>query len=191
MVGEGDQSGDAGAGEQRDQREGGLEVTRSNQVWCSDITYIPMASGFVYLTAVMDWYSRRVLSWEVSTTMDDGFCVSALESAMRRFGVPEIFNTDQGAQYTGRAFTEALKARGVRISMDGKGRALDNIFVERLWRTVKYEEVYLKEYGSVGELVRSLKRYFEYYNTDRPHQSLGRRTPAEAYDAGLRISEAA
>jgi putative transposase len=169
----------------------GLEVTRSNQVWCSDITYIPMASGFVYLTAVMDWYSRRVLSWEISTTMDDGFCVSALESAMRRFGVPEIFNTDQGAQYTGRAFTEALKARGVRISMDGKGRALDNIFVERLWRTVKYEEVYLKEYGSVGELVRSLKRYFEYYNTDRPHQSLGRRTPAEAYDAGLRISEAA
>jgi putative transposase len=170
---------------------GGLDVNRSNQVWCSDITYIRMPGGFVYLTAVMDWYSRRVLSWEISTTMDDGFCVSALQSAMRRYGVPEIFNTDQGSQYTSAAFTDALKSRGIRISMDGKGRAMDNIFIERLWRSVKYEEVYLKEYGSVAALVRALKKYFEFYNEERPHQSLGKRTPAEAYDAGFRIEAVA
>jgi putative transposase len=169
----------------------GLDVNRSNQVWCSDITYIRLPGGFVYLTAVMDWYSRRVLSWEVSTTLDDSFCVSALESALRRYGVPEIFNTDQGSQYTSADFIKALKSRDIRISMDGKGRAMDNIFVERLWRSVKYEEIYLKEYGSVAELVRSLKAYFEFYNTERPHQTFGGRTPDEVYNDGLKLEEVA
>jgi putative transposase len=170
---------------------GGLDVNRSNLVWCSDITYIRMPGGFVYLTAVMDWYSRRVLSWEISTTLDDSFCVSALESAMRRYGVPEIFNTDQGSQYTSADFIEALKSRDIRVSMDGKGRAMDNIFIERLWRSVKYEEIYLKEYGSVAELVRALKKYFEFYNAERPHQSFGGRTPDEVYNDGLKLEEVA
>lgn len=170
---------------------GGLDINRSNQVWCSDLTYIRMRSGFVFLTAVMDWYSRKVLSWEVSVTMDDSFCVSALERAMRLHGKPEIFNTDQGSQYTGSAFTGALKDAGIRISMDGKGRAMDNIMVERLWRTVKYEEVYLKEYATVRELVENLKVYFEFYNSERTHDSLDLRTPDEAYAAGFRLEEAA
>lgn len=158
-----------------------LTIDRPNQVWCTDITYIPMAGGFVYLVAVMDWYSRRVLSWEIANSMDDSFCVSALERALRLHGKPDIFNSDQGAQFSGKAFTGVLKQHGIRISMDGKGRAMDNIFIERLWRTVKYEEVYLKEYESVEQLRKSLKKYFHFYNTQRPHQSFDGRTPEEMY----------
>jgi putative transposase len=169
----------------------GLDINRSNQVWCSDLTYIRMRGGFVFLTTVMDWYSRKVLSWEVSVTMDDSFCVSALERAIRFYGTPEIFNTDQGSQYTGSGFTGVLKEHGIRISMDGKGRATDNIMVERLWRTVKYEDVYLKDYSTVPELVEGLKRYFDFYNTERPHDSLGTRTPDEAYNSGFVFEEAA
>jgi putative transposase len=164
---------------------GGLDINRPNQVWCTDITYIRMPGGFVYLTAVVDWYSRCVLSWEVSVTMEDSFCVSALERAIRRFGTPEIFNTDQGAQFTGKAFTDVLKGHGIQISMDGKGRALDNVMVERLWRSVKYEETYLHEYASVSELRRSLEIYFRFYNTERPHDAFGEGTPAEAYTGNL------
>jgi putative transposase len=169
----------------------GLEIDRPDQVWCTDITYIRLAKGFVYLTAVMDWYSRRVLSWEISVTMEEQFCVSALESALRRHGRPEIFNTDQGSQFTGDTFTGVLKAAGVKISMDGKGRAMDNIMVERLWRSVKYEEVYLKDYESVGELTAALKRYFTFYNDERPHQSHGGRTPAEVYYGSTCLAQAA
>jgi len=169
----------------------GLEIDRPDQVWCTDITYIRLAKGFVYLTAVMDWYSRRVLSWEISVTMEEQFCVSALESALRRHGRPEIFNTDQGSQFTGDTFTGVLKAAGVKISMDGKGRAMDNIMVERLWRSVKYEEVYLKEYESVGELTAALKRYFAFYNDERPHRSHGGRTPAEVYYGSTCLTQAA
>jgi len=165
-----------------------LQIERADQVWCADITYIRLAHGFVYLTAVMDWYSRYVLSWEVSVTMEEAFCVSALESALRRHGRPEIFNTDQGSQFTGETFTGVLRDAGVDISMDGKGRALDNIMVERLWRSVKYEEIYLKEYESVGELTAALKRYFAFYNDERPHQSHGGRTPAEVYYGSARMA---
>jgi putative transposase len=170
---------------------GGLEISRSNQVWCSDITYVRMPGGYVYLVAVMDWYSRKVLSWEVSVTMDEAFCVSALETAIRRYGTPEIFNTDQGSQFTGKAFTDVLKDHNIRISMDGKGRAVDNIMIERLWRTVKYEEIYLKEYASVLELIRSLQSYFSYYNSERSHSSLDKQTPNEIYDSGFASSEVA
>ena len=159
----------------------GLDIGRPDQVWCSDLTYIPLERGFVYLTVVMDWYSRYVLSWEVSVTMDEGFCVSALESALRRHARPEIFNTDQGAQYTGAAFTGVLKDHEITISMDGKGRAMDNIMVERLWRSVKYEDIYAKDYSSVSELVAGLKAYFEFYNHERPHQSFAGQTPAEMH----------
>lgn len=165
----------------------GLRIEQADQVWCTDITYIRMAHGFVYLTAVMDWYSRYVLAWEVSVTMEEGFCVSALESALRRHGRPRIFNTDQGAQFTGESFTGVLKDAGVAISMDGKGRAMDNIMVERLWRSVKYEEVYLKDYESVGELTVALKQYFTFYNTERPHQTHGGQTPAEVYLGNSRL----
>ncbi len=159
-----------------------LDITRPNQVWCSDITYIRMNRGFVYLTVIMDWYSRKVLSWELSTTLDSSFCVSALEEALATHGRPEIFNTDQGAQYTDREFTKVLKNHDIRISMDGRGRVLDNIFVERLWRTVKYEEVYLKEYRTPLEARISLGAFFWHYNNERPHQSLDDRTPCEVYD---------
>jgi putative transposase len=169
----------------------GLEITQPNQVWCSDITYIRLAHGFVYLTAVMDWHSRYVLAWEVSVTMDEGFCVSALESALRRHGRPQIFNTDQGSQFTGKAFTSVLEGAEVRISMDGKGRALDNIMVERLWRSVKYEEVYLKDYANVSELIVALRAYFEFYNHERPHQSHGGATPAEVYRGEAALALAA
>lgn len=169
----------------------GLDINRSDQVWCSDFTYVRMPGGFVFLVAVLDWYSRKVLSWEVSATMDDSFCVRALESAIRRYGKPKTFNTDQGSQYTGKAFIDVLKNNGIKISMDGKGRAMDNIMIERLWRTVKYEEIFLKDYTSVLDLIRSLKIYFGFYNDERPHSSLNDQTPAEAYDAGLRSSEAA
>jgi len=159
-----------------------------NQVWCTDITYIRMQGGFVYLVAIMDWYSRKVLSWEVSSTMDDEFCVSALERAIRLYGSPEIFNTDQGAQFTGQAFIGVLAAHNIKISMDGKGRWVDNKFVERLWRTVKYEEVYLKEYDSVAKLRHGLGKYFKFYNEERPHQSLESFTPAEVYSGYYKVA---
>jgi|TARA_B100000315_G_scaffold36784_1_gene31397 putative transposase len=159
---------------------GGMEITRPNQVWATDITYIPMARGFLYLVAIIDWHSRYVLSWRLSNTLDADFCVEALEEALSK-GKPEIFNTDQGSQFTGEAFTGLLKQHGVRISMDGKGRYLDNIFVERLWRTVKYEEVYLKAYSNGREAKVGLDTYFHFYNTQRPHQALGYRTPAEVF----------
>jgi putative transposase len=158
----------------------GVTVSRPDQVWASDITYIRLRGGFVYLTAVMDWRSRYVLAWELSNTLDAAFCVSALERALA-ISQPEIFNSDQGAQYTSEAFTGRLKRAGVRISMDGRGRVYDNIFVERLWRTVKYEEVYLHDYASLAEAQRALARYFQHYNRERPHQSLDWRTPAEVY----------
>ena len=159
----------------------GLSITEPNYVWCSDITYIRVAHGFVYLTAVMDWASRYVLSWEVSVTMDDDFCVNALKSALRRHENPEIFNTDQGSQYTGDAFTGALKDKEIKISMDGKGRCMDNIFIERLWRSVKQEKIFLEEFETVRDLIAGLKEYFEFYNFERPHQSFTGKTPAEVY----------
>ncbi len=159
----------------------GVTVERANQVWATDITYIPMARGFVYLVAVVDWFSRRVLSHRVSITMEADFCVEALEEALAKHGRPEIFNTDQGSQFTSEAFTGVLTKNGVAISMDGKGSWRDNVFVERLWRSVKYEEVYLKAYDSVGDARASIGRYLDFYNCKRPHSSLDRRTPDEAY----------
>ena len=158
-----------------------LSITAPDQVWCSDITYIRMPHGFVYLTAIMDWASRYVLSWEISVTMNDDFCVNALKSALRRHQAPEIFNTDQGSQYTGAAFTGTLKEKGIKISMDGKGRCMDNIFIERLWRSVKYEKIFLEEFDTVPKLLAGLKEYFEFYNFERPHQSFSGKTPAEIY----------
>jgi putative transposase len=158
----------------------GVTIGGVNQVWSADITYIRLQSGFVYLVAVMDWFSRYVLSWSVSITMDVSFCVEALEQALRH-GQPAIFNTDQGAQFTSRAFTERLQKGGIAISMDGRGRALDNVFVERLWRTVKYEEVYLRDYHSVWDARQGLTDYFAFYNQARLHQALGYRTPAAVY----------
>jgi putative transposase len=158
-----------------------FDVTRADQVWCTDLTYIRLAGGFVYLTAVMDWYSRYVLSWELSITMDSEFCVSALERALRCYETPYIFNTDQGSQYTSYEFTKVLKDKSIKISMDGKGRAMDNIFIERLWRSVKYEEIYVKEFKSVEDLRKTLKKYFDFYNNERPHQSFNAQTPAEVY----------
>jgi putative transposase len=160
----------------------GLVIERPNQVWCADITYIPMAKGFVYLVAVMDWFSRRVLSWRLSITMETDFCVDALQEAMARYGKPEIFNPDQGVQFTSIGFLEELDSRGVRISMDGKGRFLDNIFIERLWRSLKYEEVFLKAYGSVMEARRGIGDWISVYNEERPHQALGYRTPRGVFD---------
>jgi putative transposase len=160
----------------------GLAIERPNQVWCADITYIPMARGFVYLVAVMDWFSRRVLAWRVSITMETDFCVEALQAAMARYGSPEIFNTDQGVQFTSTGFLEELDSRGVRISMDGKGRFLDNIFIERLWRSLKYEEVFIKAYGSVIEARRGIGGWLTFYNEERPHQALGYRTPRGVFD---------
>jgi putative transposase len=158
----------------------GVEIKRPDQVWSSDITYIPMHRGFVYLVAVMDWYSRYVLSWEISVTMDVHFCISALERALAK-GIPDIFNTDQGSQFTSRQFTGILLDGGIRISMDGKGRAFDNIFIERLWRSVKYENVYIHDYGSVPECIDGLADYFQLHNNRKPHQALGYRTPQEVY----------
>jgi len=160
-----------------------LKVTRVNQVWAADITYIPMARGFAYLVAIIDWYSRRVLSWRLSNTLETFFCVEALREALARFGRPEIFNTDQGSQFTDQDFTGILLGLGVRISMDGKGRCLDNIFVERLWRSLKYEEVYLNAYDSLNEARLGIGRYFEFFNDERPHAALGYQTPASFYDA--------
>jgi len=168
----------------------GLEINRPGQVYCSDITYIPMARGFVYLVVIMDWFSRRVLSWRLSNTMDSDFCVDALEEAIRHYGAPKIFNTDQGAQFTSEAFTSVLKASGVKISMDGKGRWIDNVFVERLWRSVKYEEVYLRAYGSVNEARSGIGDYLKFYNSQRKHQGLGK-TPDHAYFGEIVLPEAA
>jgi putative transposase len=159
----------------------GMEIVRPNQVWAMDITYIPMARGFVYLAAVLDWFSRRVLSWRVSITMEASFCVAALEDALAWHGRPEIFNTDQGSQFTGAAFTGVLSKSEIAISMDGKGAWRDNVFVERLWRTVKYEEVYLHAYGSVPDARASIGRYLDLYNRRRPHSSLDGMTPDQAY----------
>ena len=159
-----------------------LTINRVNQVWCTDITYIRMRGGFVYLVAVMDWHSRKVLSWELSNSMDSHFCVSALERAIRLYGTPDIFNSDQGSQFTSDAFTDVLKQHHIKISMDGKGRWMDNVFIERLWRSVKYEDIYLKEYTSVEALRCGLARYFQYYNHERVHQSLNNSTPDEVYD---------
>jgi putative transposase len=158
----------------------GMKITRPNQVWSADITYIPMARGFLYLVAIIDWYSRYVLSWRLSNTLDAGFCVEALEEALKK-GRPEIFNTDQGSQFTSEAFTGLLEQHGIRVSMDGKGSYNDNLFIERLWRTVKYEEVYLKAYQDGREARTGLGNYFRFYNTERLHQTLGYRTPAEVF----------
>ena len=163
----------------------GVRVTRPNQVWSTDITYIRLARGFAYLVAIIDWYSRKVLSWRISNSMDASFCVDCLEDALRHHGRPEVFNSDQGSQFTSTAFTNVLKREGVSISMDGRGRALDNIFVERLWRNVKYEDVYLKGYANMAELMVGLAQYFAFYNAERPHQSLGYQTPDQVYRAGV------
>jgi putative transposase len=159
----------------------GLEITRANHVWAADITYIPMAKGFCYLVAIMDWTSRMVLSWRLSNTLDSSFCVDALEAAIARYGCPEIFNTDQGSQFTGEAFTNALRSRDIAISMDGKGRWRDNVFIERLWKSVKYEDIYLKGYGSMEEVKKGLATYFTFYNGKRWHQNFDRKTPAMVY----------
>jgi putative transposase len=169
----------------------GMEITRPNQVWAMDITYIPMARGFVYLAVVLDWFSRRVLSWRLSITMEASFCVETLEDALARHDTPDIFNTDQGSQFTGQAFTGVLSGNGIAISMDGKGAWRDNVFVERLWRSVKYEEVYLRAYESVGEARASIGRYFDFYNGRRPHSSLDGITPDRAYFTPLPLRLAA
>jgi putative transposase len=158
----------------------GVKIERKDQVWSTDITYVPMTSGFMYLAAVIDWYSRYVIAWRLSNTLDGTFCLEVLEEALRG-GRPEVFNTDQGAQFTAAAFTEKLEAAGVAVSMDGRGRALDNVFVERLWRGVKYEDIYIQGYETVPALHRGLARYFVFYNEERLHQSLDYRTPAAVY----------
>jgi putative transposase len=161
---------------------GGLTIDRANQVWCSDITYIPLAKGFIYLVAIMDWHSRAVLAWRISNTLHADFCVDALEDALRRFGSPEIFNTDQGSQFTSTDFTGVLKAHGIKISMDGKGRCMDNIFIERLWRSLKYENVYLHAYASVAGARAGIGAWLHFYNEERLHQAHGYRTPRQIYE---------
>ena len=169
----------------------GVAIERPNQAWAMDITYIPMAHGFVYLAAVMDWFSRRVLAWRVSISMEVDFCLDAVDEALARHGRPEIFNTDQGSQFTSAAFTGLLSENAIRISMDGRGSWRDNVFIERLWRSVKYEEVYLRAYDSVAEARSSLGLYLGFYNRKRPHSSLDGRTPDHVYFGGLTVSEAA
>jgi len=159
----------------------GLEITRANHVWAADITYLPMARGFCYLVAIMDWASRKVLAWRLSNTLDASFCVEALKEAIARYGRPEIFNTDQGSQFTSEDFTEVLQDNGITISMDGKGRWMDNVFIERLWWSVKYQDVYLKAYGSIAGARKGLVKYFDFYNRLRRHQGLDRRTPDDVY----------
>ena len=166
---------------------GGLSMAQVNQVWCADITYIPMPKGFLYLVAIMDWHSRAVLAWQLSNTLGADFCVEAVEEALARYGKPEIFNTDQGCQFTSSEFTGVLERGGITISMDGKGRCMDNIFVERLWRSLKYEEVYLHAYASVAEAKAGIGAWLRFYNEERPHQSLGYRTPRQIYEEGLWI----
>lgn len=162
----------------------GVDIDRPDQVWATDITYIPMARGYLYLIAIMDWATRKVLSWRLSNTLDSRFCVDALKEALLRYGAPEIFNTDQGCQFTSEAFTSVLKTWGVKISMDGKGRFRDNIFIERLWRTLKYERIYLKSYETGVELSKDLATWFSWYNENRRHSSLDKLTPNEAYERG-------
>jgi len=162
-----------------------LLICRPNQVWATDITYVPMARGFAYLVAIIDWYSRRVLAWRLSNTLDSRFCVEALEEALERFPKPDIFNTDQGAQFTATAFTQVLLSAGVRISMDGRGRWVDNVFVERLWRSVKYEEIFLHAYEDLDEARAGIGRYFDFYNLERLHQALGYQTPDLFYRGQL------
>ncbi|PIX89318.1 MAG: hypothetical protein COZ31_02635 [Nitrospirae bacterium CG_4_10_14_3_um_filter_44_29] len=159
----------------------GLEITRANHVWAADITYLPMARGFCYLVAIMDWASRKVLAWRLSNTLDASFCAEALKEAIARYGTPEIFNTDQGSQFTSDAFIGILKNHSISISMDGKGRWMDNVFIERLWWSVKYQDVYLKAYSSIAEARKGLGEYFEFYNRRRRHQSLDRKTPDDVY----------
>jgi len=168
-----------------------LKIDRPNQVWAMDITYIPMARGFVYLAAVVDWYTRRVLSWRISITMDVHFCLEAVEEALQRYGTPEIMNTDQGSQFTSRPFVGLMKEHDIRISMDGKRSWRDNVFVERLWRSVKYEDIYLRAYESVSAVRTGLGKYFNFYNNRRPHSSLDGRTPDQAYYSMLSRTEAA
>ena len=163
----------------------GLEINRPNQVWSTDITYIPLSHGFAYLVAVVDWYSRKVLAWRVSNTLDASFCLDCVSYALKDFGKPEIFNTDQGCQFTSEAFVRLLNENDIAISMDGRGRALDNIFIERLWRSVKYEDIYIKGYTTITELVVGLTEYFAFYNCERPHQSLSYETPENVYALGI------
>jgi putative transposase len=162
----------------------GVTIGRVGQVWSTDITYVPLASGFMYLAAVIDWFSRYVIAWRLSNTLDGSFCLELLDEALAQ-GRPEVFNTDQGVQFTARAFTGRLEAAGVAVSMDGKGRCLDNVFVERLWRTVKYEDIYLRGYETVPALTQGLELYFPFYNEERPHQALDYRTPGAIYRGGL------
>jgi putative transposase len=169
----------------------GLAIDRPNQVWATDITYIPMACGWVYLCAIVDWASRRVLAHRISISMEVGFCVEALQEALAKYGQPEIFNSDQGSQFTSEAFTETLLALGVQISMDGRGAWRDNVFVERLWRSIKYEEVYLHAYESVGDAKAGIARYIDFYNSRRPHSSLDKKTPDEFYFTRTRQLQAA
>jgi putative transposase len=169
----------------------GLEITRANYVWAADITYLPMARGFCYLVAIMDWASRKVLSWRLSNTLDASFCVEALQEAITRYGTPEIFNTDQGSQFTSDDFVGVLQDHGIGISMDGKGRWMDNVFIERLWWSVKYQDVYLKAYESIAEARKGLTKYFDFYNRSRRHQSLDRRTPDDVYWSTLPQKQAA
>jgi putative transposase len=164
---------------------GHLDITKANSVWCSDITYIPMAKGFCYLVAVMDWVSRKVLSFRLSNTLDTSFCVEALEEAIMKYGTPDIFNTDQGSQFTSDEFTGILKNQNIAISMDGNGHWRDNIFIERLWKTVKYEEIYLKAYESISHAKKELTKFFDRYNTRRPHQGLDDRAPDDFYWSSL------
>jgi putative transposase len=159
----------------------GVEIIRANHCWAADITYLPMARGFCYLVAIMDWASRKVLAWRLSNTLDASFCIEALEEALMKYGIPEIFNTDQGSQFTSEGFLGMLTSRGIRISMDGKGRWMDNVFIERLWKSLKYENVYLHGYESISAARQGLREYFEFYNTQRRHQSLDRRTPDNVY----------
>lgn len=169
----------------------GLPIQRPNQVWASDICYVPMAKGFMYLTVIMDWYSRRVLAWRVSNTLDTELCLLALEKALADYGTPEIFNTDQGAQYTSAAFTAVLRGQNIQISMDGKGRWVDNVVVERLWRSVKYEDIYLRAYETPAALRTGLTHYFQFYNSQRRHQTLNRQTPDAVYFADPNMRQAA
>jgi putative transposase len=168
-----------------------LTIDRANHVWAMDITYIPMRKGFVYLAAVLDWATRKVLSWRLSNTLTTDFCLEAVEAAVQRYGVPEIFNTDQGSQFTSDDFVDLIQGHGIRLSMDGKGRWVDNVFVERLWKSVKYEEVYLHAYDSVAEARQGLQRYFQFYNQRRPHSSLDGQTPNAVYFSSLPLNQAA
>jgi putative transposase len=169
----------------------GLTIDRPNHVWATDITYIPMARGFVYLVAVMDWFARRILAWRLSNTLEASFCIEAIEEALAKYGCPQIFNTDQGSQFTSADFTSVLSRNAIAISMDGRGAWRDNVFVERFWRTVKYEEVYLRAYDSVGEARQSIGRYLDFYNAKRPHTALDRRTPDQVYFDPLPLRTAA